>query len=163
MSGKRRESWVRLDVGFYTHPKAIEVGSVGRDLFLALVCWSKANGTDGVIPTRSARVVSRMLDLVAPESEVERLVEVGFLHEKEFGFVLHDFEEWQETTAAIATRRAADAERKARYRDRRLRLAEESENASRDEGLLRRETRTRRATHASRTRPDTDTDTDTDN
>jgi hypothetical protein len=115
----RLVSWVRLDVGFYRHPKAIEAGAEGRDLFLALVASSFESRTDGALSTKHVRSIARSLDLVAPEAIVERLVDLGLLDEKGDGYVVHDYADWQTPSEVLRERAEANAARVAKYRAKR--------------------------------------------
>jgi hypothetical protein len=51
-------AWVRLDDGFFRHPKAIKAGRDGRAMFLAGLCWTAANLTDGRIPKEVVRMLA---------------------------------------------------------------------------------------------------------
>ena len=65
--------WVKLDVGFFLHPKAIAAGRDGRDLFLAALCWSAQQVTDGLIPPS----VVPMLGLLAGTTDADAAASRG--------------------------------------------------------------------------------------
>lgn len=81
--------WVKLDDGFFDHPKAIAAGPLARELNFAAWCWTAANLTDGHIP-------SHVLPLIAAKAGVKptlskRLVEVGLWHTNGDGWNINDF------------------------------------------------------------------------
>ena len=68
-------TWVKLDDGFFSHPKAVAAGKDGRALYLAALCWSKRHLTDGCIPAAALAVLCAEAGVTARTAEV--LVSVG--------------------------------------------------------------------------------------
>lgn len=107
-------TWVRLDDGFYRHPKARAVGKDGRALFLAACCWSAANLTDGAIPATALSMI--LSDAEVPPRTVDRLVAEGLWETNGHGWVIHDFLAYNRSRARTETDREAARERQARAR-----------------------------------------------
>lgn len=95
--------WVKLDDGFFRHPKAIAAGPLARELLIASWCWSSRYRTDGHIPSDALGGVAADAG-VAPQ-RAEKLVEVGFWIPNGNGFDNHDFLDYQPSAASIADRR----------------------------------------------------------
>jgi hypothetical protein len=118
---------VRLDPRFPWHPKSVEVGPYGRDLFVAGLCYATAQLTDGFIP-RDA------VDWLASQHgrrgrSARALVDAGFWHPALGGYVIHDFDHYQLTRAELEEamrladdelerERASNRERQRRFRER---------------------------------------------
>jgi hypothetical protein len=45
-----RSRWIRLDVDYFHHPRALAAGRDGRALHVASICWCASQLTDGHIP-----------------------------------------------------------------------------------------------------------------
>ena len=52
--------WVRLDVDYFSHPRAIAAGRDGRALHLASICWCGSQLTDGHIPAGAVPTLCQM-------------------------------------------------------------------------------------------------------
>ena len=65
-------TWVKLDDGFPEHPKLIQAGAAAGWLYVAALCYSARNLTDGHIP---AAVLPRLADVKAPGRLAAKLVE----------------------------------------------------------------------------------------
>lgn len=96
--------WVKIDDAFHRHPKARAAGKDGRALFIASLCWTAANLTDGFIATAD-------LPLLAAEAEVKgaatarRLVEVGMWDVVAGGWVIHDYLDFNPSSEAVREKR----------------------------------------------------------
>jgi hypothetical protein len=82
-------TWVKLDDGFFDHPKAIAAGPLARELNFAAWCWSASNLTDGRIPRH-------VLPLIAAKAGVKpalanMLVDVGLWKQNGDGWIVNDF------------------------------------------------------------------------
>ena len=110
-------SWVRLDVGFHHHPKALAVGPVGRDAFLAAVCWSGRYGQDGRVSPKAWTALSTALGQ-DPDELGALLLGATLLDDKDDGLVIHDFRDWQQTAEEQAASRQAERARQTAYRAR---------------------------------------------
>lgn len=104
----------QLRTSFFEHPKALQVGAYGRDLFLASLAYSVRNETDGFVP--EARITQFPLGIRHPTRVARLLVSVGLFDQVNGGFVVHDFPDYQETRAELESKRARDRTRKARAR-----------------------------------------------
>jgi hypothetical protein len=99
-------SWAKLDDQFFDHPKARQVGLHGRALFVAGLCWSAGNLTDGFIADTD-------LQLVAAKAEVpgavtaRRLVDAGLWAVVAGGWVVHDYHDFNPSSESERKRRAA--------------------------------------------------------
>lgn len=116
-------TWVKLDDAFYDHPKSRAVGKDGRALFIAALCHSSAQLTDGLIADHD-------LPLVAAKAEVRpatahRLVEADRWHREGHGcdrcppcppsaYLIHDYHAFQPSAEAERKRRREVSEVKAR-------------------------------------------------
>ena len=104
-------SWVKLDDRFYSHPKALAAGLRGRGLFLASLCWCKANLTDGFIPSHALPMLAVQAGVPAGTTAVH-LVKVGLWEIDADGWRVHDWRQWNEQTAEEQkAQKAAHAEK----------------------------------------------------
>lgn len=95
--------WVKLDDGFFLHPKAQAAGKDGRALFIAALCWSAGQLTDGVIPKSSVPVIAAMAG-VKP-SEAKRLVAAGLWHDHGDHYEIHAYLEYQPSGSTMRAKR----------------------------------------------------------
>lgn len=109
--------WVKLDDGFFLHPKAVAAGRDGRDLFLTALCWSNQQMTDGAIPAHTLPIIGALSGVPDYDQAATRLVEVGLWENDVDGWVLHDFHGWQQSRAEREEWLAKDRERKRRARE----------------------------------------------
>lgn len=108
-------TWVRLDDGFFRHPKARAAGKDGRALFVAGLCWSADNLTDGFIPTASLAQVLHDAEVRAPT--VVRLVDAGLWEPTDVGWHIHDFLDFNKSREAVLKERDAWRKRQTRARN----------------------------------------------
>lgn len=97
------DQWAKLALNFFRHPKSRAIGKDGRELFLASICWSRQELTDGFVPTAQ-------LPLLAAEAEVrpataKTLVAHDAWHPVDGGWMIHDYGEWQQTRAHVEAER----------------------------------------------------------
>jgi hypothetical protein len=109
--------WLRLDDGFFLHPKALAAGRDGRDVFLAAVCYSNQQQTDGVIPAHSLALVAGLAGVADAEQAASRLVEVGLWHNHVEGWEIHDFLEHQQSKEEREEWKKKERDRKRRERE----------------------------------------------
>lgn len=110
-------TWVKLDDGYYRHPKSRAIGRDGRALHLASMCWCAANLTDGIIRRSD-------LPLLLAEAEVKRpvvdvLVEHRAWLDHPDGWEVKDFLAYNRSAASVRAERDEAAERMRRNRERR--------------------------------------------
>jgi len=111
-------AWVRLDDGFFGHPKAQAIGQRGRELYLSALCWSSQNLTDGHVPATAWRRIGADAGVKpgSVRSLVGTLVGAGLLHENGDGWVIHDFLDYNRSRSAVLAEREAARKRQARHR-----------------------------------------------
>jgi len=109
-------TWVKLDDGFFTHPKAVAAGKDGRELYLAGLCYASANLTDGFIPTAAVAIVAAMAGVKV--SVAARLVDIGLWKPEGDAYAIHDYAEHQRTRAQVLSERNAARTRKQRFMER---------------------------------------------
>lgn len=110
--------WVAIDVGYFTHPKIRWVGTAGRNVHLASICYSGRYLTDGHLDPAAVREILR--ESGARRPTVNRLVEAGlWLPSGDGHYDLNGFVEWNVTREEWETRTAMNAERQRRLRARR--------------------------------------------
>jgi hypothetical protein len=118
MADNETELWavtcVRLDNGFATHPKVVAAGPLAQALFVAGLCHANRYATDGHI---SSTQLEALLPAVRrPQRYARRLVDVGLWHQSAGGYVIHDYADYQLTSAELDLRRERERLRKRRQR-----------------------------------------------
>lgn len=118
MAGKL---YVPVDVNFDDDDKIIDAGIVAEAVYQRMLRLAKRKETDGHIATAQARricadIPAAVLDAVG--DPVERLVTVGLLDRTDTGFVIGSWLDHNVSRAELDEKRRAEAERKARYRNR---------------------------------------------
>lgn len=108
--------WLKLDVGFFSHPKALAAGRDGRDLYLAGLCWSAGQETDGLVPAHALALVAMLAGVPDPDQTASRLVEVGLWAHDPDGWVIHSYGDWQTTKAERDLWKSKERARKQRAR-----------------------------------------------
>lgn len=97
--------WVKLDDGFFRHPKSVAAGPLARELLLASCCWSARYLTDGHVP---AEVVPGLAsDAGVAPKRGEKLIEVGFWVPNGNGFEIHDYLVYNDSRTEFEDRREA--------------------------------------------------------
>lgn len=100
-----------LDDGFDTWPEVVRAGSAAAGLYVRCGSWIARNTQDGLVPTEVATMYG------TPEW-VAKLVAVGLWSTEQAGFRdVRYFEMGNPTAEKVRARRQADADRKARWRD----------------------------------------------
>jgi hypothetical protein len=97
-------TWVKLDDGFYRHPKARAAGKDGRALFLAACCWSASNLTDGHIPDTAIPML--LADAQVRYKTVTTLEVVGLFCRNGDGWNINDYLTYNESRDQVLKRRA---------------------------------------------------------
>lgn len=109
--------WLKLDDGFFLHPKAIAAGRDGRDVFLAALGYANQQQTDGVIPAQSLPLIGGLAGVADYDAAASRLVEVGLWQNHVVGWVIHGFLEYQQSKEEREEWKRRDRERKQGARD----------------------------------------------
>lgn len=111
-------TWVRLDDQFPFHPKALRAGKDGRALFVAGLCYSAQHETDGHLPTAALPLLLALAEV--PKKATKALVDAGLWDETPDGFEIHDFLEYQPSSADLEVQRRTGSRRRALHDDREL-------------------------------------------
>lgn len=106
--------WVKLYCDFHEHRKVIELDPTAGFLWVLCLSYAGCQETDGFIPRGIAR---RFIGGELGEEAAERLVKAGLWEVVDGGYQMHDWQERQETSEAIAQRREATRERVADWRN----------------------------------------------
>lgn len=86
MAGTR---WIRLDVDYFHHPRALAAGRDGRAVHLASLCWAGSLLTDGHIPGQA--VPGILLDAGTRRTAVDLVVESGLWLPNGDGYDINDY------------------------------------------------------------------------
>jgi|SRR5215469_12549018 len=97
--------WVRLDTSFPSNPKLLAMltekdGHRAAFVYLCALGYSGAHGTDGFIPREA------LLHIHGRTSDTERLVRHGFWWPQPGGWLIHGWDEFQESNDETKQRRA---------------------------------------------------------
>lgn len=117
--------WVRLADDFVDHPKVVEAGPLASWLYVCGLSYSNRYATDGFIPSGQVR---RLADVREPEALTRKLVEVRLWEPVQGGYRIHDYAEYQPSSAEVKRDREATSKRQAEFRRRRY----EARNAARN-------------------------------
>lgn len=117
--------WVRLADDFVDHPKVSAAGPLAGWLYVCGLSYANRYATDGFIPTAQ---VKRLADVREPDQLAAKLVEARLWERVQGGYMIHDYAEFQPSSAEIRRDREATAKRQAEFRRRRA----EARNAARN-------------------------------
>jgi hypothetical protein len=109
--------WVRIDDGFFRHRKVVGISNDARVCFMAMLCYSADQMTDGILSGAEVRSVVGQIG-VKPAA-VKELIEVELCHKHGDGVEVHDYLSYQPSAAEERKRRADTKERVQRMRSRR--------------------------------------------
>ena len=104
-------TWVKLDDGFYDHPKVIAAGDEAIGLYCRALTYCGRYLTDGRLP---AQVASRL----GSRKSIKRLLNVGLWVEVEDGYEVPGFLDYNPSRELVAGKRTKTAERVRRWRER---------------------------------------------
>lgn len=97
---------IDLHSGILTSPKFVPLSDGAMRLWLHAVLWSKEHLTDGFIPAATLPVLHPRARQVVVELLTSPVPGKGPLwHEVTGGYLIHDYEEWQETKERVQNRR----------------------------------------------------------
>ena len=102
-------SWAKLDDQFFDHPKARQVGKDGRALYVAALCWTAGNLTDGFIASSDLQLVAAKAE-VPGAATARRLVTAGLWAAVPTGWLIHDYHDYNPSGDEVRKRRALRAE-----------------------------------------------------
>lgn len=109
-------TWAKLDDGFFDHPKARAAGKDGRELFLAALCHSARNLTDGFIATTDLPLLAAKAEVNGPRT-ARRLVDAGWWEAVEGGWLIHDFLIYNPSSEKIRAEREYERRKKDLHSD----------------------------------------------
>lgn len=104
-------TWVKLDDQFFGHPKALAAGKDGRSLFIAGLCYSGANLTDGRIPKSAVPLVAAMA--AVPAATAKKVVAAGLWKDTSDSYEIHDYLAYQPSRSDVEAHRTILSEKKA--------------------------------------------------
>lgn len=131
-------AWVSIDDQFHDHPKAEQVGPLGRDLYVAGLEYANRNLTDGFIPKATAGRLVSFYDIpgigvtVNPYDIVNLLLDAGLWIAVEGGFEIHDYLDYQPSAEEVTRRREQKRERQQRWREKQSAEEEASTDENED-------------------------------
>jgi hypothetical protein len=103
--------WFKVDDGFWSHPKTLQLSDGAVALWLRSGSWSMHHLTDGHIPPHALRILS------AKPRFVNELTTVSLWFQTKDGYQFHDWETYQPTREHVEADRHAAAERKRKSRE----------------------------------------------
>lgn len=106
-------TWFRIDDGFWSHPKVVELPDGAVALWVRGGSWSSQHLTDGHIPARALTMLG------GRRRDADALVKAGLWIVDVDGWRYHDWATYQPTRDQVQERRAATAERVRRWREKR--------------------------------------------
>lgn len=107
-------TWVKIDDGFFEHPKTLAVGEDAAFLFLAGLGYCNKNLTDGMIPKAMLRRLTRR----PTRGLADRLCAVlvpgkgPYWHDRGDYYESHEYLAWNDSRATVLARRERDRKRK---------------------------------------------------
>lgn len=110
-------AWVKLDDGFFRHPKVIRAGRDARDLNMAAWCYSSSTLTDGLIETAVLPQLAADAGVRNPKRLANRLVDVGLWEVAPGGYVIHDYLQYNPSREQVLKQRAETAARVGGWRN----------------------------------------------
>lgn len=108
-------TWVRIESGFLRHRKIIDLPINAKMLFLAGLCYSAENGTDGFVSHSALRIISAETR-VAPRYAAD-LHRAGLWHKQADGWDIHDYLVYQPSAEQERQRRQVTADRVKSWRE----------------------------------------------
>ena len=103
-------TWVKLDDGFYDHPKVEGLSLAAVGLWTLCASYAGKHLSDGFVSD------TRVQRLGGTDSLAGELIDAGLWDAVDDGIQFHDWAEYQFTRAAVEEKRASDRERQRRRR-----------------------------------------------
>ena len=117
-------SWFKVDDGFDSHPKVLDVPLRSIGLWTKAGAWSARNLTDGAVPSAAIRLLG------GTKADAQRLVDAGLWTVDRSGrdavYRFHDWEDFNPTSSQVKEQRRKTAERVSNWRERRRNSVTES-------------------------------------
>lgn len=120
--------YMRVDVGFPGHEKAVRAGGDAIWMWLAMKSYAKQNQTDGFVP---GCMIGRLQgpDPTKQRRLVKRLIEARLVDAKGSDFEIHDYLDWEESAEHAKARQASGRQRKADWEQRQRERRERERNS----------------------------------
>jgi len=99
-------TWVRIDEHFDEHPKIESVGPLATAVYIAGLCYSNRQLTNGFIPRRKALRLVDVSDYSDPETEIKKLCATGLWVVEADGYRIHDYHDYQPSKQQVIEQRA---------------------------------------------------------
>lgn len=101
-------TWVRLETGFFAHPKALAAGKDGRLLYIAGLCYSAQQLSDGLIPKAALPLIA--IQAGTKPTAARALLGVGLWEERGEDYLIHDYLAYQQSRENSEKRSAERSE-----------------------------------------------------
>ncbi len=117
--------WIKVKTNFWTSPEVSEIGIEASVLFLMANAWCEEHLTDGHVPQRIVKVLTKNGQIFVKESTrnpqrlVKKLTKIGWFIQVENGYQIANWEKWHKTKAQINHEKELTLERKRRQRAKR--------------------------------------------
>jgi hypothetical protein len=111
------QRWVKLDVGYFSHPKVVGLHPSAKLLHIASILWSAEHLTDGYVPSRA---LHRLVTIASLHTQhratyARWLVDAGLWDECDpsiGGWIVHDFAEHNHSSTRAAVEHSRELTRK---------------------------------------------------
>lgn len=140
-------TYIRLDDHFPQHRKILALDDAAFALHVRAICYSSTQLSDGEIPSNALSLLTRNR---RPQGLIAQLVEADLWQSTLTGWRIHDYLDWQESSAAVWSKRAAARQRMQRLRSQDVRT--NNERSSQEVRELEVETERTTETKTSKTR-----------
>src|SRR5699024_7246530 len=118
-------AWVKLDDGFFRNPKIVQISPESKLIYLAGLCYSGSQLTDGFIPKNAVRILASDADVPASKRRIQELLDAGLWIENPHGYSIHDYLEHNAASRDVHAKRDAARERMQRNRSQNVRANNE--------------------------------------
>lgn len=108
-------TWVRIDDGFISHPKTLQLSHKAIVLHLTGLTHCATHLTDGVVDKTAMRML--LATARVTKKALTELLELEMWSDQGKEYVIHDYLEYQESRATVLKRRADATDRKRRQRN----------------------------------------------
>jgi hypothetical protein len=114
----RSMSWIRIDDGFSTHRKLATIGANGVTIYIAGLCFCARHATGGRIDKAEVAQLWRFGRVPIAQTCL-RLVAAKLWEDRGDHYIVHDYEQYNESADEIQRKRKHNSERQRRLRERR--------------------------------------------
>lgn len=97
-------AWARIDDNFWANPKIVGAGNEAAGVYVRGIAYCAAHLTDGVVPHSVVRL------LTATRKPVGTLVANGLWEERDDGFLIPDYLDFNPSRAEVEAKREAQRE-----------------------------------------------------